>query len=64
MSKSAINYLKSETLDDILEKMIDTVDKSKNDIFQIGEASRQDYKTIVDEIEKTKQMVLEIINEE
>ena len=53
-----------KTIDNIIENMIDTVDQSKTEIFEIGEQSRQDYESIIDEIKKIKKMVIEIIEEE
>lgn len=53
-----------KTIDNIIENMIDTVDQSKTEIFEIGEQSSQDYESIIDEIKKIKKMVIEIIEEE
>lgn len=53
-----------KTIDNIIENMIDTVDQSKTEIFEIGEQSRQDYESIIDEIKKIKKMVIEVIEEE
>jgi two-component system, NarL family, sensor histidine kinase DegS len=53
----------TKTLDQILEKMIDTVGNSKNEIFQIGEQCRREYETLSDELKDVKQMVLQTIHE-
>ncbi|EIJ80505.1 two-component sensor histidine kinase DegS [Bacillus methanolicus PB1] len=53
----------TKTLDQILEKMIDTVVSSKNEIFRIGEQCRKDYETLSDELKEVKQMVLQTIAE-
>lgn len=60
----SVKQFNAKTLDDILKKMIDTVDESKTEIFKIGEQSRKDYEFIVDEIKKTKRMVAEAIDEQ
>lgn len=51
------------TLDQILEKMINTVDSSKSEIFQIGEQCRQEYETLSDELKEVKVMVSQVIDE-
>lgn len=53
----------TKTLDQILEKMIDTVVSSKDEIFRIGEQCRKDYETLSDELKEVKQMVLQTIAE-
>ncbi|MCP1160512.1 sensor histidine kinase [Bacillus infantis] len=50
------------TLDLILEKMIDTVGNSKDEIFRIGEKCRQDYETLAEELKEVKQLVIETID--
>src|SRR5690606_14616234 len=58
------DYLNVKTIDKIIQNMIETVDHSKTEIFEIGEQSRNDYMSIIDEIKKIKKMVIEIIEEE
>lgn len=50
-------------IDHILEKMVDMVGNSKNEIFNIGEQSRLDFETIADELKHIRQMVLQVIEE-
>ena len=49
-------------LDQILERLVKTVDNSKGEIFQISEHCRQDYESIVDELKSIKLMVLQTID--
>ncbi|MET3697663.1 two-component system sensor histidine kinase DegS [Bacillus oleivorans] len=49
-------------LDQILERLVKTVDNSKGEIFQISEHCRQDYQSIVDELKSIKLMVLQTID--
>lgn len=53
----------TKALDEILEKMVDTVGNSKSEIFQIGETCRQDFELLTDELKEVKQAVLETIAE-
>lgn len=53
----------TKALDAILEKMINTVDHSKSEIYQIGESCRQDYTTLSEELKEVKMAVLKIIEE-
>jgi two-component system, NarL family, sensor histidine kinase DegS len=53
----------TKTLDFILEKMIETVGTSKNEIFRIGEQCRHDYENLADELKEVKQMVVQTIDE-
>ncbi|MDQ0231442.1 sensor histidine kinase [Metabacillus malikii] len=55
--------LDSKILDEILDKMIQTVDSSKGEIFQIGEQSRQQYESLVEELEDIKNQVSTVIDE-
>lgn len=54
--------LDEKALDQILEKMIDTVSNSKKEVFEISEQSRQEYEILTKELLKTKQEVTDIIN--
>ncbi|MBL3647911.1 two-component sensor histidine kinase DegS [Bacillus vallismortis] len=51
----------SKVLDSILMKMLKTVDGSKDEVFQIGEQSRQQYEQLVEELKQIKQQVYEVI---
>lgn len=52
-----------KTLDFILEKMIETVGTSKDEIFRIGEQCRKDYESLADELKDVKRMVIEVIDD-
>ncbi|XQY91528.1 sensor histidine kinase [Metabacillus sp. HB246100] len=53
----------SKILDEVLEKMINTVDGSKDEIFQIGEQSRQQYESLVEELKEIKFQVGKVIED-
>nr|WP_295973901.1 sensor histidine kinase [uncultured Bacillus sp.] len=53
----------TKTLDAILEKMIETVDHSKSEIYEIGETCRSDHETLATELKELKLTVLKIIEE-
>ncbi|PLR82592.1 histidine kinase [Bacillus canaveralius] len=53
----AIKKMDTKTLDYILEKMVETVGSSKNEIFRIGEQCRQEYESLADELKDVKQQV-------
>ncbi len=55
--------LDSKLLDEIIDKMINTVDSSKDEIFQIGEQSRQQYESLVEELADIKRQVSIVIEE-
>src|SRR5690606_35778715 len=59
----ATKGLDSKVLDSILEKMVNTVDYSKEEIFRIGEQSRQEFLTLTDELKEIKERVGTIIDE-
>ncbi|MGD6804748.1 sensor histidine kinase [Rossellomorea aquimaris] len=50
-------------LDNILEQMIDTVGRSKSDVFEIGEQCRQDYESITEELKVIRESVFKVIQE-
>ncbi|MEC1901691.1 two-component sensor histidine kinase DegS [Bacillus atrophaeus] len=52
----------SKVLYSILMKMLKTVDGSKDEVFQIGEQSRQQYEQLVEELKQIKQQVYEVID--
>ncbi|MBD0407334.1 two-component sensor histidine kinase DegS [Bacillus sp. 1021] len=58
MNKSKMD---SKVLDSILMKMLKTVDGSKDEVFQIGEQSRQQYEQLVEELKQIKQQVYDVI---
>ncbi|WP_018664785.1 sensor histidine kinase [Heyndrickxia acidiproducens] len=53
----------SKALDTILEKMISAVEESKHEIFEIGEQCRQDYESLVKELEEIKTTVSVVIDQ-
>jgi two-component system sensor histidine kinase DegS len=55
--------LDSKMLDEILVKMVDTVEVSKDEIFRIGEQSRQEFDSLAEELKDLKGRVLSIIDE-
>ncbi len=50
-------------IDHILEKMVDTVGNSKDEIFQIGEQCRKDFEILSAELEEVRVMVNQVIDE-
>ncbi len=59
----ATKGLDSKVLDSILEKMVHTVDHSKEEIFRIGEQSRNEFVTLTDELKDIKERVGTIIDD-
>jgi two-component system, NarL family, sensor histidine kinase DegS len=53
----------TKTLDEILEKMVETVGDSKDEIFRISEQCRQDFETATEELNSVKQLVHKVIDE-
>jgi two-component system, NarL family, sensor histidine kinase DegS len=53
----------TKTLDEIINKMIDTVGDSKDEIFRISEQCRQDFETLTQELSSVKQSVHKVIND-
>ncbi|QSS99623.1 sensor histidine kinase [Pontibacillus sp. ALD_SL1] len=51
-----------KALDSIIQEMIDTVTNSKDEIFQIGEQSRNEFEQLDRELKDTKTQVVEIID--
>lgn len=47
----SVSKMDSKVLDSIIMKMLKTVDGSKDEVFQIGEQSRQQYEGLVEEPE-------------
>lgn len=58
-----IKKFDSKTLDLILQKIIDTVGTSKDEIFRIGEQCRKDYETLTEELRDVKHLVVKTIDE-
>jgi two-component system sensor histidine kinase DegS len=54
----------TKLLDTILDKMVETVDQSKDQIFSIAEQSRHDYETLMTELELVKSHLHFAINEQ
>ncbi|CAM3952953.1 sensor histidine kinase [Mesobacillus thioparans] len=59
----AIKKFDTKALDLILEKMIETVGDSKDEIFRIAEQCRTDYESITNELKEIKRKVAQIIND-
>lgn len=57
------NKIDGKVLDEVLEKMVHTVDGSKDEIFQIGEQSRKQYESLVQELADIKFQVSSVIEE-
>ena len=57
-------YINPKILDEILDKMIHTVEDSKNEIFKIGESCRNDVQVIKLELERIRELVKKTIQEE
>ncbi|WP_430790945.1 sensor histidine kinase [Virgibacillus flavescens] len=51
-----------KVLDGIIDEMIDVVENSKDEIFNISEASRNEYELLTQELLETKNQVIEHIN--
>src|SRR5574342_489409 len=58
-----IKMFDTKALDHILEKMIETVGNSKDEIFRIAEECRSDYESITNELRDIKWKVAQIISE-
>lgn len=58
-----IKQFDTKALDEIIEKMINTVDSSKKEVFQISEHCHHDFDSITEELNNVKQMVLKVIDE-
>ncbi|WP_421381496.1 sensor histidine kinase [Bacillus salacetis] len=59
----SIRKVNTKMLDNILEQMIDTVGRSKNDVFEIGEQCRNDYESITEELKVIRESVYKVIKE-
>ncbi|TYR98934.1 histidine kinase [Rossellomorea vietnamensis] len=59
----SIRKVNTKMLDNILEQMIDTVGRSKSDVFEIGEQCRQDYESITEELKVIRESVFRVIQE-
>ncbi len=53
----------NETLDNILDKTLDIIDDSRQDVFVIAESSREELKNIESELEMIKEEINEVIDE-
>ncbi|CAM4129998.1 sensor histidine kinase [Lederbergia lenta] len=59
----ALRKLDVKALDYIVDQMITTVDRSKDEIFRIGEQCRNDHDAIVAELKDMKEQVKQVIEE-
>ncbi|MBH9966614.1 ATP-binding protein [[Bacillus] enclensis] len=59
----SLKKINTKMLDLILEKMVETVDHSKDEIFQIGEQCRNDFEDLNNELTEVKEMVIKVIDE-
>ncbi|MBS4200412.1 sensor histidine kinase [Bacillus sp. FJAT-49732] len=59
----ALRKLDIKALDFIVEQMIETVDKSKDEIFRIGEQCRQEHDSLIAELKEIKEQVKQVIVE-
>ncbi|MEL3970758.1 sensor histidine kinase [Rossellomorea oryzaecorticis] len=59
----SLKKINTKLLDVILEKMVDTVDQSKDEIFHIGEQCRNDFEELTKELAEVKEMVVKVIDE-
>jgi two-component system sensor histidine kinase DegS len=60
---AADKHIDTKQLDQIVEKMIDTVQHSKDEIFHIGEQSRQEYDRLLQELIELKRLLKQTIEE-
>lgn len=60
MTKKKID---TNTLDMILEKMVETVGASKDEVFRIGEQCRKEHQSLADELKEVKALVKKSIEE-
>jgi two-component system, NarL family, sensor histidine kinase DegS len=60
---SSNKTLDAKELDKIVEKMIDTVQHSKGEIFRIGEQSRQEHERLLQELLEVKMLTKQTIEE-
>ncbi|QED49616.1 sensor histidine kinase [Cytobacillus dafuensis] len=59
----SIKKFDTKALDLILEKMIETVGISKDEVFRIGEQCRKEHLTLTDELKDVKVLVMKAIDE-
>jgi len=59
----ALRKLDIKALDFIVEQMIETVDKSKDEIFRIGEQCSQEHDSLIAELKEIKEQVKHVITE-
>ena len=56
-----MTQLNEKTFDKIIESMLDVVDKSKGEIYELTESSREEYKLLTDELKETRLKVKKMI---
>lgn len=54
---------KDKTLDSIIDEMVEVVENSKNEIFDISEDARAEYEVLTTELEVTKERVIKYIED-
>ncbi|PLS17860.1 histidine kinase [Bacillus sp. M6-12] len=59
----SIKKVDIKALDKILDTMVETVDSSKNEVFQIEEQCRADFESLSNELKEIKEMVCKVITE-
>ncbi|WP_053369023.1 sensor histidine kinase [Bacillus sp. FJAT-27245] len=59
----SIKDFDTKTLDIILDRMIESVGKSKDEIFRIGEQSRTDHETLTSELAEVEELTARVICE-
>src|SRR5699024_8805022 len=63
MARNMIQRVNEYDLDFIIDEMVDVVEKSKDEIFNISEEARTDYEQIKKELTEVKEKVLQLIDE-
>ena len=58
-----MNQLNEKSFDKIIDGMLEVVDKSKDEIYQLTESSREEHKLLSDEIEQTRKAIEYLIVE-
>lgn len=63
MARHIVQRVNENDLDFIIKEMIDVVDKSKDEIFNISEEARRDHEQLKQELKQTKDDVFNLIDE-
>lgn len=56
-----MRQINEKRFDEIIESMLDVVDKSKGEIYELTESSREEYKLLTDELAETRDKVQKMI---